>query len=178
MGSPKALLRYGSDTFLDTLTALFTARCSPVIVVLGAHSAEIRAAARRPATFVINPEGQIKIIEVHDNGIGRDAKELLRKVQADCTVEVDTNSDSVPWRFIGESVQVVVDDGRIRISHDGQEIAVHAETTGRKQRIVDRAHFHGVAGTARPVASGSAVEVEPALLRPLAEYEQIAGGGW
>jgi peroxiredoxin (alkyl hydroperoxide reductase subunit C) len=33
-------------------------------------------------TFVINPEGQIKIIEVHDLGIGRDAKELLRKVQA------------------------------------------------------------------------------------------------
>ena len=33
-------------------------------------------------TFVISPEGRIKIIEVHDNGIGRDAKELLRKVQA------------------------------------------------------------------------------------------------
>src|SRR5690606_1911615 len=33
-------------------------------------------------TFVINPEGQIKIIEVHDDGIGRDARELLRKVQA------------------------------------------------------------------------------------------------
>jgi peroxiredoxin len=33
-------------------------------------------------TFVINPEGKIKIIEVHDNGIGRDASELLRKVQA------------------------------------------------------------------------------------------------
>ena len=33
-------------------------------------------------TFVINPEGHIKVIEVHDNGIGRDAKELLRKVQA------------------------------------------------------------------------------------------------
>ncbi|MGI4849307.1 MAG: alkyl hydroperoxide reductase subunit C [Janthinobacterium lividum] len=33
-------------------------------------------------TFVINPDGQIKILEVHDNGIGRDAKELLRKVQA------------------------------------------------------------------------------------------------
>ena len=33
-------------------------------------------------TFVINPEGLIKIIEVHDNGIGRDAKELLRKVKA------------------------------------------------------------------------------------------------
>jgi len=33
-------------------------------------------------TFVINPEGQIKVMQVHDLGIGRDAKELLRKVQA------------------------------------------------------------------------------------------------
>ncbi len=33
-------------------------------------------------TFVINPEGQIKIIETHDLGIGRSASELLRKVQA------------------------------------------------------------------------------------------------
>ena len=33
-------------------------------------------------TFVINPEGQIKLYEIHDNGIGRDAKELLRKVKA------------------------------------------------------------------------------------------------
>ncbi|HMJ12723.1 MAG TPA: alkyl hydroperoxide reductase subunit C [Polyangiaceae bacterium] len=33
-------------------------------------------------TFVINPEGVIKLYEVHDNGIGRDAKELLRKVKA------------------------------------------------------------------------------------------------
>jgi peroxiredoxin (alkyl hydroperoxide reductase subunit C) len=33
-------------------------------------------------TFVINPEGQIKLCEIHDNGIGRDAGELLRKVRA------------------------------------------------------------------------------------------------
>ncbi|MCE1163444.1 MAG: peroxiredoxin [Thiomonas sp.] len=33
-------------------------------------------------TFLINPEGVIKLCEIHDNGIGRDAKELLRKVQA------------------------------------------------------------------------------------------------
>ena len=33
-------------------------------------------------TFVINPEGQIKIAEVNDLGIGRDASELLRKVKA------------------------------------------------------------------------------------------------
>jgi peroxiredoxin (alkyl hydroperoxide reductase subunit C) len=33
-------------------------------------------------TFVIDPEGRIKLCEIHDNGIGRDASELLRKVQA------------------------------------------------------------------------------------------------
>jgi NADH-dependent peroxiredoxin subunit C len=33
-------------------------------------------------TFVINPEGQIKVSEVHDLGIGRSAQELVRKIQA------------------------------------------------------------------------------------------------
>ncbi len=33
-------------------------------------------------TFVVNPAGEIKVLEIHDNGIGRDASELLRKVKA------------------------------------------------------------------------------------------------
>ena len=33
-------------------------------------------------TFVIDPEGLIKTVEVHDTAIGRDVKELLRKVKA------------------------------------------------------------------------------------------------
>lgn len=33
-------------------------------------------------TFLINPEGQVKVAEIHDNGIGRNAEELLRKVHA------------------------------------------------------------------------------------------------
>jgi peroxiredoxin len=46
----------------------------------GVHIEEEGLAYR--GTFVVNPEGQIKIAEVHDNGIGRNADELLRKVQA------------------------------------------------------------------------------------------------
>ncbi len=52
------------------------------------YLAQLRRADRRRrglalrGTFVINPEGEIKLGEVHDNGIGRDAGELLRKVQA------------------------------------------------------------------------------------------------
>jgi len=33
-------------------------------------------------TFLVNPEGEIKLAEVNDNGIGRNADELLRKVAA------------------------------------------------------------------------------------------------
>jgi peroxiredoxin (alkyl hydroperoxide reductase subunit C) len=50
-------------------------------------------------TFVVNPEGQIKLAEIHDNGIGRNADELLRKVQA--AQFVATHPDEVcpaKWR--------------------------------------------------------------------------------
>ena len=33
-------------------------------------------------TFVFNPKGELKIIETNDNGIGRDASELIRKIKA------------------------------------------------------------------------------------------------
>lgn len=56
MGSPKALLQYRGESFLDTLIGLFTERCDPVIVVLGAHAGEIRTRTLRPATFVVNPD--------------------------------------------------------------------------------------------------------------------------
>lgn len=33
-------------------------------------------------TFIVDPDGVLKTAEVHDNGIGRSAKELMRKLQA------------------------------------------------------------------------------------------------
>ena len=59
-------------------------------------------------------------------------------------------------------------------------------SAGRRGRIVDRDHFHGVAGAdgraIRRLAEtaeteGASLET-PALLRPLAEYEAVAGGAW
>lgn len=47
---------------------------------LGVHIEEEGVAYR--GTFLIDPSGKIKIAEIHDNGIGRNADELLRKVQA------------------------------------------------------------------------------------------------
>jgi transposase len=111
----------------------------------------------------------------------RQVRELVRRVHPDCAVEVDRNSYSVPWRLIGESVHVVVVQGRVHIRHRDQEVAVHAETTGRHQRILDPAHFHGVAGAVQPATAtlpATTAAPEPALLRPLAEYERAVGGGW
>lgn len=44
-------------------------------------------------TFIIDPEGILKAFEVHDNSIGRSAKELLRKLQA--AVYVREHKDQV-----------------------------------------------------------------------------------
>ena len=38
-------------------------------------------------TFVVNPEGKVKLVEIQDNSIGRNAEELLRKVAAAQFVE-------------------------------------------------------------------------------------------
>lgn len=46
----------------------------------GVHIEEAGLAYR--GTFLINPEGQIKLAEINDNGIGRNADELMRKVKA------------------------------------------------------------------------------------------------
>lgn len=52
---------------------------------LGVHIEEEGLAYR--GTFLVAPDGSIKVAEIHDNGIGRNAEELLRKVQAAQFVE-------------------------------------------------------------------------------------------
>src|SRR5918996_485668 len=42
-------------------------------------------------------------------------RELIRRVQADCCVEIDGNAYSVPWRLVGEGVVVEISGGRLRI---------------------------------------------------------------
>lgn len=66
MGTPKALLDYRGETFLDRLIRVLGAVTDPVIVVLGHHAAEIQASALAHGTFVINPEperGQLSSLQ-------------------------------------------------------------------------------------------------------------------
>lgn len=112
---------------------------------------------------------------------------VMRCVGAEGTVELDTNRYSVPWRLIGTVVRVQVRDGKLHI-HDGSaEVATHAEVSGRRQRVLQAAHYHAMPGTVRaaPAIPRQAdpgtcdpPSSDPALLRPLAEYEALLGGGW
>jgi transposase len=105
-------------------------------------------------------------------------RDLIRKVRPDCAIDLDTNSYSVPWRLVGETVQVVVLAGRVIVRHAGEVVADHPICKGRRQRVVDRAHLAGLVGTGGPRSESSEPPPPAALLRPLAEYEAVVGGGW
>jgi CTP:molybdopterin cytidylyltransferase MocA len=80
MGSPKALLQYRGETFLDTLIGLFAGPCRTVTVVLGAGAGDIRARVGRPATFVVNPGwalGQTTSMQCGLRAVPADAEGVL-----------------------------------------------------------------------------------------------------
>jgi transposase len=112
------------------------------------------------------------------------ARDLLRRVGADCAIEVDSNAYSVPWQLIGERVRVTVGGGSVRVLHAGREVALHSEMKGRHGRVTHDSHLAGIAGTrGRPVRIAApsdvgVVQSPPMLLRPLAEYEAAIGGGF
>jgi transposase len=107
-------------------------------------------------------------------------RECVRRVHADACVELETNRYSVPWRLIGETVTVLVNE-QVRIVHAGQEVAVHARLAGQRRASLQREHLLGIVGT-EPRPKPSAVDVLsaawPELLRPLQEYEALTGGAW
>lgn len=61
-------------------------------------------------TFLVNPEGKIKIAEIHDNNIGRNADELVRKVEAALFVAEHPNEVCpAKWKKGGETLKPSID---------------------------------------------------------------------
>jgi molybdenum cofactor cytidylyltransferase len=58
MGTPKALLQFQNETFLDRLIRVLGAFCDPVIVVVGQHANQIREGIERGSEvlFAENPD--------------------------------------------------------------------------------------------------------------------------
>ncbi len=62
------------------------------------------------ATYLINPDGNIVLCEIHDNGIGRNAEELLRKIKAAQYVAAHPGEVCpAKWKEGDESLKVSID---------------------------------------------------------------------
>jgi transposase len=108
-----------------------------------------------------------------------------RRVANDCLVALDTNRYSVPWRLVGEPVDVAVVEHQVRIAHRGAVVAAHPLCTGRHQIVRDPEHYRGLFRTppARPAAESEhrgllwPVPFPEVEVRDLAVYEALAAGG-
>jgi transposase len=113
-------------------------------------------------------------------------RELTRQVHSDACIEVDTNRYSVPWKWIGHPVRVLVAAGQVSIHHGEQTLAVHPQSGGRRQRSIQVGHLEGIVGAwcerretpPQPGEAGAPPPPAPELLRPLSHYETAVGGGW
>ena len=60
-------------------------------------------------SFIIDPEGVIQAYEVHSNGIGREASELLRKLQAAKFIRENGEVCPAKWKPGKESLKPTID---------------------------------------------------------------------
>lgn len=64
-----------------------------------------------------------------------------RFVYHDCHIYVDYNYYSVPYCYVGELVEIELDNKFLKVSHNGQQIALHPKLTGRGEFSTDKSHY-------------------------------------
>lgn len=80
MGSPKALLEYRGETFIQRLVRVLSPVCDRVVVVLGYHAADIRPGIPGSAVITINPapeRGQLSSLQTGLAALPADADGFL-----------------------------------------------------------------------------------------------------
>jgi transposase len=94
-----------------------------------------------------------------------------RTVSRECYVHYNSNRYSVPWKYAGRNCTVNEENGKIRISIDG-EIIEHDLIPGTGQISKKKEHFEGLLKTIRDQnVKNYTVEVEK---RDLREYEEAS----
>jgi molybdenum cofactor cytidylyltransferase len=93
MGSPKALLEYRGESFIQRLVRVLSPVCERVIVVLGYHAAEIQPGIPGSAVVTINPapeRGQLSSLQTGLAALPLDADGFLFTPVDSPAVESDT----------------------------------------------------------------------------------------
>ena len=71
-------------------------------------------------------------------------KTYERKVSRDCYFSLYGNLYSVPWRYAGRYVDIVVRDGTLHVYADDTVICTHPLLEGKNQRSRQNEHFEGL----------------------------------
>jgi len=103
----------------------------------------------------------------------------VRHVSRDCLVSFETNRYSVPFRLVGQPVEVQSEGELIRIYQNGQLLATHPRCPGTYQVQLDQAHYWGLLPR-EPIVNQpfrSQIREEEVQVRDLALYEALVEGG-
>jgi transposase len=100
--------------------------------------------------------------------------QLIRYVAKDCMINFETNRYSVPFSYVGKSVELQTEPELIRIYHEGQLIAVHPRSLEKHQVRMQSAHYQGLLRRYKFDRSTSSDEVQ---VRDLDFYESLVERG-
>jgi transposase len=104
-----------------------------------------------------------------------------RQVPSDVLVSFGGNRYSVPWRYVGETVEVQVRGNEVVLLFRGEPIACHPKLAGSGQRHVDPAHLLGLFRSPGERPTPHPPQFDPqwpgdeVMIRDLAIYDQVAG---
>jgi hypothetical protein len=102
-------------------------------------------------------------------------RRIIRKVSADCFVDVDTIRYSVPHRLVGHRVEIAVGDAEVAVFDGSVLVARHSRAHEPHQRVVDTAHFDGLC---RVTSTDRVAGATHPFGRPLDDYAAVTGGSW
>jgi transposase len=104
-------------------------------------------------------------------------RRLRRRVHNDCFVNIDTARYSVPYRFVGNYVEVRVGCDDVRVYAGSACIAQHQRSLEPHAWVRNAEHFDGLLKRCVQVPSSGTVTATAAIQRPLQAYADAIAGG-
>jgi len=100
----------------------------------------VHGTTRRVPSVIFASEEKEKLKKLPDMRF-RFPKAGTRYVYHDCHIFVDYNYYSVPYEYVGESVDIELDDKLLRINHNSKQIAIHEKLEGKGNFSTNESHY-------------------------------------
>ena len=100
----------------------------------------IHGTTRKIPQELFNAEEKSKLIKLPEKEFSM-PKVGERIVYHDCHVYIDYNYYSVPFEYVGKTVEIEVDNKLVKISYQGKQVAIHAKSEGKGQFSTENSHY-------------------------------------